>query len=197
MRLPDQHNRLERCVKEIVDLMCDGKWHAGRSHLEIMEREGVAHGTVIAWASKASNFLRLSDIFSAEDLRTKILAGIDANQALCLNKQSTFKGVKYDTPDLQTHLKGLELRARVYGLLENKRAEPEKESIKLGELVRLLEANGYDVRRKDGAADGAAATERAGANAGTDGEQRGEAEQTGGAPADNNADNPKGLAPGS
>ena len=196
MRLPDQHNRLERCVKEIVDLMCDGKWHAGRSHLEIMEREGVAHGTVIAWASKASNFLRLSDIFSAEDLRTKILAGIDANQALCLNKQSTFKGVKYDTPDLQTHLKGLELRARVYGLLENKRAEPEKESIKLAELVRLLEANGYDVRRKDGFATGAA-EEPARADTGADGEQRSAAAQTRDAPSECDADNPKGLEPGS
>ena len=177
--------RKEAVIQEIIDAMCRGMWFAGSSHLEFMDRYGVGHRTVCEWAKEASLFLRLSrGKLNEEEMRERILNGLDLNERLCLTRKRTWTrsdGSQFTTeePELRTHVHGLELRAKLCGILDRKKGpDGETEQVQLGELVRLLEANGYEVRRKDGsdaASNTTVAAEGAVETASGDGSDDGEA----------------------
>lgn len=134
-------------VQRIVDEMLTGKWRSGRSHQAFMKEFDVSLSTVKNWASEAYLFIRMCQ-GSKEDIRARILAGIETAQTLSLERKRfipTQDGdvIERDDPDVKTYVQSLEFYARVHGA--DKPDDEQREQVTEAELAELLKARGWKV----------------------------------------------------
>ncbi len=132
--------------------MLAGKWVTGKSHEAYMAEFGVGFECVKRWASEAYLFLRLCQ-GNREDIRGRILAGIETVQRLALEKKRTHltkdgEVIETPEPDMKAYLASLEFFARVHGA--DKPDEQPQETVSEAELAELLRARGYEVKAPDG-----------------------------------------------
>lgn len=126
--------------------MLAGKWRTGTSHAAYMKEYGVGHECVKRWASEAYLFLRICQ-GSKEDIRGRILAGIETAQRLALERKRfipTQDGIdERIDPDVKTYVQSLEFYARVHGA--DKPDDEQREQVTEAELAELLKARGWKV----------------------------------------------------
>lgn len=124
----DRQAYVDARVNELIELMLDGKFHGGKTELAISKREDVAFNTVQGWASQASRFIRRAAWENQAEVKTRILAGIEAlkNQAMnyervVLHKdgKKVIKRTVEKASNFNAALKAYELQLRVYGMLRD------------------------------------------------------------------------------
>lgn len=116
---------VDQAVSEIIDLMLANKWRAGASHREFAKRYGVSTHTVRTWSSQAARFIRQCR-GSEDDIREAILTSAQrvtddalGNKRTLVNKEG--KAFEVPAPDHRSALQGLDLMARVHGVLREGR----------------------------------------------------------------------------
>jgi hypothetical protein len=146
---------VDAAIDEIMDDMLEARWRVGRSHKAYAERYGVAVATVEGWAAQASRFLRKCR-GNEEEFRERILASIEHVVSSALSRKRTIprqdgSQIEVADPDHRSALQGLELSARVYGLLghesraDGRGALQEPMNVPLDELRPVLAAAGFDL----------------------------------------------------
>lgn len=123
---------LDEHVNEIMRMMTGGVWFPGRSDHEMGLEFGVSPSTVRDWSAQAARLLRMSAGTNLEEIRGRILAGIDGIRRMALARHRVVRQRNDKTkeleeknvldPDLRNALKCYELQARILGAL---REEPD------------------------------------------------------------------------
>ena len=129
--------------------MLDGSWSPGKGHRAIAKKYGIKLATAREWAAESGRYLRM--VFGQEeDVRERILAHLDEYLALAGHDVRAIYDLQakewatYEIVNLPCLFKGIELKAKIHGLLARpaEEARREKQDVPLDEVVRLLEAQG-------------------------------------------------------
>lgn len=133
-------------IDEIIDMMTNGLWITGKSHIELAKKWNVSSQTVYNYAIDASRIIvRLSKSdFSEEEQKDLLMSGLDGLRARALSSNGR--------PDLRTALKTYELTARLKGFLSNKHEVKVEEIEELDnlppeELAQLLEEEAKNLKK--------------------------------------------------
>lgn len=148
---------LDDVTREAIDMMLDGKWITGRSHLDLAKKHGRDEGQVRQIAANASRFIRLCR-GKEDQVRERILLAIDRGERLALEAEKVAfsmdgQELRAKQPDLRALIAFLQLQCEVHGLCRSAKDKPtDDDTVKLpiNELRELLDGLGFEVVKKDG-----------------------------------------------
>ena len=121
-----EKSRTEERVDRIMEMMTGGRWVAGTSHRQLGKEWELTVTTVERLAAEASRVLRRVTRGDDEEVRTRILAGIEAIRVRCELKtrrksrkkaDGSWQDVEVPDPDYHTALRAYELQGKFLGLL--------------------------------------------------------------------------------
>lgn len=118
-------------VREIVDLMVDGKWNS-RAYLELSKKHGATGVTVQDWSRQAARIIRFMR-GPPEDFRERILANLDFAGRFAL---------ELERPDVKAFIQAQTEQAR---LLRLDREDDATEQLPVEQLAAALRALGHEV----------------------------------------------------
>ncbi len=150
---------LDQLTTECLELMLEGRWETGRSHLDLAKKHSSSETRVRQAAASASRFIRLCQ-GKEDEIRARVLLSIDRGEKAAFEAEKVVfdpQGGEWHRakqPDLKALIGFLQLQIEVHGLgrTSAKDPRPDDDNVRLPieELGEMLDGLGFRMVKKDG-----------------------------------------------
>jgi hypothetical protein len=153
---------LDQLTTECLELMLEGRWETGRSHIALAKKHQSTESRIRQAAATASRFIRMCR-GKEDEVRERVLMAIDRGEKAAFEAEKLVfdpEGGEWHRakqPDLKSLIGFLQLQIEVHGLgrTSAKDPRPDDDNVRLPieELGEMLDGLGFRMVRKDGESD--------------------------------------------